>query len=812
MKKILQAAAFILVLSQVAMATTWYTSKSGNDSNPGTIGSPFLTITKGESVMVEGDLLLVRQGTYAEGIGGNYNSSPHGSGFDAAHAITITPFPGEVVTVLGMGWNSNAYPASRDFYWVVDGFNVTNSNAASDCVGTLTADHIRISNSEIHDCGHSGLQPHSSHMELINDNVHDNGLVIPCFGGTDVPWHGLYWVGANLLVDGGSYYHNAGYGIQDFDQGGFSNDNNVIRNARIYDNGVIPTCNGGGIIMSSGTGQYLYNNLIYNNKFNGLDLANCLSCFVINNSFSLNQGTQLYVRNTVDGYTVQNNIAASQQYDSGNGTASNNLFTTASYTNAAAGDLTIPITSTACGFALNSYGVPVGLNTDFAGSARSPTLAWAAGAYNCGGIVTPMFMRTQPGVRCSLAAVSSTTISCSLGNNPTAGDLVTMGGEFYDATMTAPTVVSVLDGNSNPYTVEPHNSGNTNVDSAGYVFQGYTASAPANANKTVTITYSKPLQYGSMYLMDFTPPTGLTTLDNGAYAGASNGPITTPTISVATSHDLLVNTVGATTSAGSPTGVWTANEGGTADGSNSAYVLDRATNLAVAYPGDAAQPYNAVGMSFRSCTATQLVYTGQPLSALVNATIGTITVAIRDAGGLTCTTATTSVTLSRNASATWNGMVGTLTATPVNGIVTFTGIVITPTTGSGSIDASALGLTTATSNSITISAGASICGVSPISGAQGQTLTVIVTGCGTSWVNVTSVGSFSGTGITVNSTSISGQAATLSVTIASNATISTRNVIITTGAVVDTSLNAFTVNPIPAITGGAGIRARILTR
>ncbi len=51
-----------------ACATEYFVATNGNDSSPGTIIQPFLTINKGTTVAVAGDTVSVRTGTYAERI------------------------------------------------------------------------------------------------------------------------------------------------------------------------------------------------------------------------------------------------------------------------------------------------------------------------------------------------------------------------------------------------------------------------------------------------------------------------------------------------------------------------------------------------------------------------------------------------------------------------------------------------------------------------------------------------------------------------------------------------------------------------
>lgn len=55
-----------LALALSAEATTYYVAKTGSDSNPGTVGSPWLTIGKAATVLVAGDTVIVGDGDYDE--------------------------------------------------------------------------------------------------------------------------------------------------------------------------------------------------------------------------------------------------------------------------------------------------------------------------------------------------------------------------------------------------------------------------------------------------------------------------------------------------------------------------------------------------------------------------------------------------------------------------------------------------------------------------------------------------------------------------------------------------------------------------
>ncbi|MBI1789278.1 MAG: hypothetical protein HYR60_17225, partial [Acidobacteria bacterium] len=109
--------------------------------------------------------------------------------------------------------------------------------------------------------------------------------------------------------------------------------------------------------------------------------------------------------------------------------------------------------------------------------------------------------------------------------------------------------------------------------------------------------------------------------------------------------------------------------------------------------------------------------------------------------------------------------------------------------------------------------------VNPNTGQQGQTnLNVALTGQFTNFLNGTSVASFSGTGITVNSTTVSDAThATANISIAASATVGARNVTVTTGSQVVTLNSSFTVTaggtkPVISqggVANGAGFQANI---
>src|ERR1044072_6545966 len=63
-KKITKGLLF-LFLCVASRAATYYVARNGNDANPGTKTLPLLTIQKAQTLVLPGDTVYVRGGTYA---------------------------------------------------------------------------------------------------------------------------------------------------------------------------------------------------------------------------------------------------------------------------------------------------------------------------------------------------------------------------------------------------------------------------------------------------------------------------------------------------------------------------------------------------------------------------------------------------------------------------------------------------------------------------------------------------------------------------------------------------------------------------
>ncbi len=212
------------------------------------------------------------------------------------------------------------------------------------------------------------------------------------------------------------------------------------------------------------------------------------------------------------------------------------------------------------------------------------------------------------------------------------------------------------------------------------------------------------------------------------------------------------------------------------------------------------------------CTPSKVVFTSQPTGTNIGASLGTISVAIQDSGSNTCTTYSSTITLSKHAS-TCTGMTlnGTVSGAASSGVFTTTNANMTGNSGACSLDAASSGLTGATSNSFTIADGSFV--LSTSSGTQGQTINISMIGTGTSWANGTTAATFSGLGITVNSTTCAAtNVCTANITISSSAATGFRDVTMTTNAEIEVASSAFNVLATPTAGNGGGYRLRVRIR
>lgn len=367
-----------------------YVATTGSDSNScttaHTISTPRRNIASTlASCGTAGQWIVVRAGTYNEGINSNSITIPVGSSW--ASPVTIIAATGETVVVTG-GLN---LAASYIQYLVFDGINWDGQLTYNGLSFQDGANHIRVTNAEVHNIYGQAIQGGfnasvpTHHIELINLAVHDNGYptvisepppVGP--GGSGGRYdHGLYMTVPDLLIERCNFYANSGNGIQIYWEGGANANNTIIRNNRIHDN--LGDVN---VTLNYGDNIQFYNNIVYNASSGVHVRYSVPNPRIYNNTiYGHTGGYGIYIGSEATNGIFRNNLVYNNgtpfQNDGSGTTASNNLSTNPSFVNAGTGDFHLQLGSLSIdtGFTVSA------VTTDFDGVTRPQGSAYDVGAY-----------------------------------------------------------------------------------------------------------------------------------------------------------------------------------------------------------------------------------------------------------------------------------------------------------------------------------------------------------------------------------------------------------------------------------------------
>lgn len=410
--------ALLLILGDVWQidAATYYVATTGSDARScgtaQTITTPKQTIGSGVTCLSSGDTLSIRAGTYAEIL--EWFGWPGGTqGTSWATAITISAYANEAVTIKPGGSNrdyilvmrgsaSGATDAPK--YIIFNGITFDGSNVSGnyeigvrawDATTTPTADapahHIRFQNGRVTN-GQAGqgflVSWGSDGVEIINMEIDHNN------GPTNVPnnTQGIYGAANDLLVERCHIHDNWGYGISNINSvPGLDNSRQTIRDNFVYNNGQGGT-GLGGINLGEGTGNLIYNNVVYGNQGPGIILGfgnGSDGTIIYNNTVYNNTGIGIYIRPQDSNALIRNNIsylnAGGNYTDSSSGgtaTEDHNLFTDPFFTNPGAGNFTLSAASVG---AIN-LGTTTAYTTDIVGAVRPTGAAFDIGAYEYGAV------------------------------------------------------------------------------------------------------------------------------------------------------------------------------------------------------------------------------------------------------------------------------------------------------------------------------------------------------------------------------------------------------------------------------------------
>ena len=301
-----------------------FVATNGSDSNNGSESSPFRTFNKALALLAPGDALTIRGGSYPDiYVGDPLTRIPAGTSW--SNVVTIRAYPGEQVTVTGIGVGS---PSAQ--YLVFDGINVNGKGTQYETIWVGSgAHHIRFQNLDVKGGQHFGIVlavSSGGFNQLINLDVHHNGTA-------QHQDHGIYVCSPSNLVENSRIYSNAAYGIHVYP--GAPNDN-IIRNNYIYDNGVLGGTSAG--LTLAGDRNMAYNNVIFRNAI-GIQIAydSPVDTGIYNNTVYSNRDAGIFVQQG-DRAVIMNNILYQNNPDVQNAgvntTLSNNLTSDPHFANA----------------------------------------------------------------------------------------------------------------------------------------------------------------------------------------------------------------------------------------------------------------------------------------------------------------------------------------------------------------------------------------------------------------------------------------------------------------------------------------------
>lgn len=245
--------AFSLLLAPaLAGAADYYVATTGSDRNPGSEAQPFATIRQAASITQPGDNVIIRGGTYRQGVTVTRSGT-------AAAWITFSAYPGEVPVLDGGGGGGTGFNIEASFIRV-EGLVAQNWSSSGFANGW--------------DVSPGNVQ----FVHLVAENNGINGIA--------------FYKNTGVLIEGCIVAHNGNQqpswssGVNLFQVGGTHEDNVVRRNVS-FENIDISTnhTDGNGFILDEGsTGGLFENNIGFRNGGSCIRLTNSSGSHLINNT------------------------------------------------------------------------------------------------------------------------------------------------------------------------------------------------------------------------------------------------------------------------------------------------------------------------------------------------------------------------------------------------------------------------------------------------------------------------------------------------------------------------------------------------
>lgn len=276
--------------------STYYVSLNGDDSNAGSEVQPWRTIQKAAETLIAGDVVFIKSGIYEESI------TVQNSG-NIDNYILYTAYPGDEVTIDCQNvplpdWESGIFTLEDVSYIEIKRLTIKNAgpnpnnsgiyvdgcsniiiednyvyNTVSSGIGIWNSADITIASNEVELACNDGEQECitvavTDGFEIIYNHIHDGGPGTNGGEGIDVK------DGSRNGIVRGNYLHDiqserTGIYLESWDKHTY--------NIEVFQN-LVHDC-GAGISLASEMGGLLegvniYNNIVYNNRSNGLEIGN----------------------------------------------------------------------------------------------------------------------------------------------------------------------------------------------------------------------------------------------------------------------------------------------------------------------------------------------------------------------------------------------------------------------------------------------------------------------------------------------------------------------------------------------------------
>jgi hypothetical protein len=402
MKKIFLPLLLIAGFAGNLSATTYYVNGSGTNptcASAITAAAGKTTVAAGLACLAAGDTLIIKAGTYTEGI--EYNAIPSGTSENLP--TTVRAALGETVILNGVNTFSMVATIYDRSYILLDGLQLdcALTRAVGLLIGTdgggggVGSHYITFQNGKVSRCrngtsaaitsnGTPGTGNQSDHLTFKNLEVSDNS------GATPQGTHGIYVQANYTTIEDCLLHDNDGWGIHQYVSVG-SVTNGVFRRNKVYSNGDYG-------ILIGGNATAAYNNIVYNNGVGGFQVDFGASGTEVYSNSIYNNGTngiQLGSNASVTNPTIQNNIiythTNSIQNIASSGLttcASCNVTANPSFVDAGTGNFTLQSGSVARGVGLilasptgDYYGVTRGASYDSGAIEYTGTTLLTAGTY-----------------------------------------------------------------------------------------------------------------------------------------------------------------------------------------------------------------------------------------------------------------------------------------------------------------------------------------------------------------------------------------------------------------------------------------------